>query len=237
LSSNNILVWEIDTDEDEIRNDIDFNASQREKVQALGTLSNKNKSDIDALGKSIDRAHNSVTEVNIKQSDRILDKANRPSIINEKPWFDVEHVRDSLRFRTSIQEFDNVEAIFDLLQSSNIEFIKIDLLKMFSPKSFGWRCSVFDVFLNGQIVEHYHSFAGLFQVNKNVAHEIFERWRNCNEEETTEKFEEFREDLERSSAAFDEEWNKVLSRLKLTEDKAFNNWNAMAESIFQKITP
>lgn len=235
MNSNSSLVWQIAKDEKEIRNNIDVNAQQQKKVEALEKLSNNNKGFLYGLGNEIDKTLNSSTEVNIKKNDRILDKANRPSIKKEKPWFDVEHIRDSLRFRTNIKKFDNVETIFDLLRQNNIKYIKIDLLKMFKPKSFGWRCSVFDCLLNGQIIEYYHSFLGLFWVNENIAHEIFEKWRNCDEKETTKKFKDFRKDLEKSTAAFDEEWSRVLSELKLTEEEAKENWDVMAKSIFQKI--
>ncbi|MBL1275036.1 MAG: hypothetical protein COB30_003015 [Ectothiorhodospiraceae bacterium] len=106
---------------------------------------------------------------------------------------------------------------------------------MFKPKSFGWRCSVFDFSLGGQIVEYYHSFSEFFLINDKYAHRIYEKWRNCDENETAAKSKELRKDLEESTNAFDEEWEKVLSRLDLTENQAKNNWSIMAMSILQTI--
>ena len=228
-----ILVWESG---DEVANDVDRSLSEQEKVAALGKLTDQNIGYIERLAHKIDTQCQLESSVSRKSPETILEKSQRPEIRKKKPWFRVEHIRDSLRFRTGISEFLQVESIFGCLQSEpgdRLEVKKIDLEKMFKPKSFGWRCSAFDLFTNGQIVEYYQSFSELIKVNDRLAHPLYEKWRELNDEETQARFAEARQDIEASRDAYDEVWKLVLENLGLTEEDAKRRWAEMAARIIR----
>ena len=47
-----------------------------------------------------------IAKTDINDLETILEKSKRPIIIKEKPWHDIEHVRDTYRFKTVIDDFD-----------------------------------------------------------------------------------------------------------------------------------
>lgn len=218
--------WEDSTPVTHIRNPIDFDGSDDDKVKALGVLSDTNQPILNKVTRAIDKKLGSKTSVNRKLPDRIVEKANRPATAKKDPWFGIEHVRDSLRFRTSIKLFEDVEEIYKILVArGDIEFVKVDLAKMFQPKAWGWRFAAVDLAMpNKQIVEYYQSFKEMIDVNDDIGHELFEKWRNASEEETMREAVQFRKDLEASSEAYTDVWNKKLRELKLNEISAKVLW-------------
>lgn len=130
----------------DIRNPINPADSADDKVKALGDLSEVNEPILKKIAQAIDKKQGSNTSINRKLPDRIKSKAQRPETLIKQPWFDIEHVRDSLRFRTGITKFEDVEKIYELLVGRRgIEFVKVDLVKMFAPKLWGWRFAAVDL--------------------------------------------------------------------------------------------
>ena len=120
--------WEESLDEKDIHNPIDPKKSDNEKVKELARLSKASKPLLKDIARNIDQKQGNTTSINQKLPDRIIAKAHRPEILKTKSWFDIEHVRDSLRFRTSIKTFENVEDIYKyLVARGDIEFVKVDL--------------------------------------------------------------------------------------------------------------
>jgi hypothetical protein len=97
--------------EREIVNPIDPTLTSEQKAEKLCDLSVKNKQLIDAFIKEIDIKYGTVSTSNCKLKERILAKASRPAIQTEKPWFDVEHIRDGLRFRTALADIRDLPKI------------------------------------------------------------------------------------------------------------------------------
>jgi len=100
---------------------------------------------------------------NEKDEDNIIIKASRPCIIDAKtgvPWHMVEHVRDTLRFKTVVSSLNQIYPVLEWLCKSpegpQFSIIKSDTDKLFDPLGWGWRITAFDLRMkNGLIVEWY----------------------------------------------------------------------------------
>ena len=225
--------WEDSMDEKDIRNPIDFAGPADKKVRALDDLSVVNEPILKVIARAIDKNHGSKTSVNRKLSDRIKSKAQRLETLIKQPWFDIEHIRDSLRFRTGITKLEDVEKIYELLVGrGDIEFVKVDLVKMFAPKLWGWRFAAVDLAMpNKQIVEYYQSFTEMIAVNDSTGHPLYEKWRNASKEETMRHAVQIRKDLEKSIQAYADVWDKKLGELGLTETSAKERWDEIRNRI------
>lgn len=169
-------------EEARVVNPIDPTLSPDEKVEALNALSRDNvplvKQILDALGRELGLRG----KYSVKEPDRIQAKASRPEIRSRKPWHDIEHIRDGLRFKVSLDHFEKIPAIMQVLLDHGAEVIKFDSDKLFNPKEFGWRFIAWDLRLpNGQLVEFYAPLPALDDKNvKGPNHVLFEKWRNRN---------------------------------------------------------
>lgn len=99
------------------------------KVAALKKLTEHNHPLLQKLTASIDARLGTESRVSIKSDKSLLNKAHRPSILAETPWFRVEHVRDSLRFMTAIRDPGDVGTILGMLLEAKIRLVKIDVRK------------------------------------------------------------------------------------------------------------
>lgn len=91
-------------DERTIVNEIDVNATPEEKVAQLQKLTAENKPIVDAFLAKLDKEFGTKSNSNIKEPENILTKASRPAILIKKPWHGVEHIRDSFRFKTVLND-------------------------------------------------------------------------------------------------------------------------------------
>jgi hypothetical protein len=170
---------EASTAEHNITNPIDPRASDADKVAALKRLTETNFPIVQALTQRIDARLGTKSRVSIKTDTSILNKAHRPSILAENPWFAVEHIRDSLRFMTAVRDVGEIAEIVGLLVEARIRLVKIDVAKLLRPKKWGWRFVAFDLRMeNGQICEYYLTFDTLARVMFDT-HRIYERWRQA----------------------------------------------------------
>lgn len=104
-------------------------------------------------------------------------KAKRPSIKDTKDWFDVEHVRDALRFRTPVQNLNELPTIVKAIKEAGFEIVKPDLDKLLTPKGRGWRMVALDLRApNGQIVEYQVLPSEMYEAGK-AEHQFYKTTR------------------------------------------------------------
>ncbi len=66
-------------------------------------------------------------KTNLKLEERIIEKAARPEILARKPWHDVEHIRDALRFKTVSSTFEDCgKAQGIVLKETDAQVVKLD---------------------------------------------------------------------------------------------------------------
>lgn len=174
-------------DERTIVNPIDPKLSQPEKVAALRVLTDENAPIVDNYLFDLDLEFGTKSKSNIKAPEKILEKANRPGVKARKPWHDVEHIRDSFRFKTELPDITQLPAIIERLQE-NFEIIKRDTGKFFNPKEWGFRIIPFDLRMpNGQLVEYYLPLTEMQAAqDAGGGHLLFEKWRNKDPNTLTE---------------------------------------------------
>lgn len=141
---------------EDIVNPIDRNASPEEKVRQLQKLSAENEPLVKDFAKHIDEKFGTKSsEPNWKDPQDILLKSVRPEVKEKRPWFEIEHVRDSLRFKTPVDDLTMLPSIVKNLKESNFQIINPDIDKLLTPKGRGWRMAAFDLRApNGQIIEY-----------------------------------------------------------------------------------
>jgi len=126
-------------------NPIDRSAPPKEKVRQLEQLSKANEPLVKDFAKHIDEKFGTKSESNLKDPKDILLKSVRADIREKQPWFDVEHVRDALRFKTEVEDLRSLPAIAKKLKESNFQIIKVDVDQLLNPKGRGWRMAAFDL--------------------------------------------------------------------------------------------
>lgn len=215
--------------ESKIVNPIDPKLSQPEKAAELLRLSKETEPLVKDITAEITRTLGIGAKYSFKEQPKIIGKANRPEIKAEKPWHDVEHIRDSLRFKAQLASFDQVPDILDIIQRRGFSVVKLDTKKMFAPKEWGWRFVAFDLRApNGQLVEFYAPFKELDQKSvKGPNHELFEKWRNRTKQEMADNWSEYRADVQASMDRYQNAWNAGLSRLHLTDAAARASWSSI----------
>ena len=219
-----------------IVNPIDPSLSPDEKVDALNELSKENIPLVEKILADLNRKYALTGKYSVKLPERIQAKASRPSIREEKPWHDIEHVRDGLRFKVSLEHFKQVVGIAKTLLDNGAKIIKLDTKKMFEPKSWGWRFVAFDLQMpNGQLVEFYAPVPEMD--NKTVKgpnHELFEKWRNVPMSQVStgsEKYSEYKRDVEKSSATYGAAFDAALARMRYAgREAALADWNNAVNS-------
>jgi len=199
--------------EQSIVNPIDPNATPNEKVRQLNALTEENRPVVQDLMDKIDGEVGTTSGSNKKADDKIIEKSLRPSILDEKPWYRAEHIRDSFRFKTVLDSIDQLPKAVAILRQEldriGGEIIKADLEKMVSPKEFGWRIAVFDLKMpNGQLVEYYLPLKRMEEAKKNGGHQIFESVRNL--EVTPKTLPEISAAWDKSTEHYNQAFNEQL---------------------------
>ncbi len=206
--------------EQDIVNPLDVALSSESKAEHLCNLSIKNQPTIDKFIAMIDAKYSTVSTSNRKRKERILAKATRPAILSEKPWFNVEHIRDGLRFRTALENLDDLPKIITDLQKEGITIIKAETGKMLKPKAWGWKAVMYDLQLaDGQLVEYYLSPKEMITANDQVHHPLYEDWRERDTNTLSEsELIKYQKALETSNRAFSMAWNQYLGRTGQTNE-------------------
>lgn len=198
-----------------IVNKIDPKAAPEEKVRQLSELTKQNQPVVDEFLSKLDAKFGTESKSNVKMPERILQKAERPSIKAKKPWFDVEHIRDSFRFKTVLKDIRDLPGIVDYLKSDlGAEIVKKDTDKFGTPERWGWRIIAFDLKMpNGQLVEYYLPVEEMEKQKKDKGHELFERWRNRDITQLSHVEQlEFERDTAESRLTYQQAFDAYLSR-------------------------
>lgn len=225
---------DIDFDESTIRNPIDVNASPEEKAAQLRSLSEENKPRIDQALQDVDSQLGTYSKSSHKTPEGILRKATRPTIKTDKPWFDVEHIRDSFRFKTVINSLQDVPRAVGIILDKlpGTEVVKVDTAKMLEPKEWGWRFVALDLRMpNGQLVEYYMPLKEQEAAKKGGNHALFEKWRGTTQEERNLRRKEYVADLEKSYNQYQAAWEAALARSGLDEASANALWSQASASL------
>ena len=208
-------------DEEHIVNPVE--GTTEEKIQQLRTLSFENIPILETTIAKIDTELDAESKVSLKAEETIAEKAKRLEIVDEKPWHDVEHVRDSLRFKAVVQNPADFGRIVEIIEESGAEVVKIDTAKMVNPKEWGWRFAGVDVRMpNGQLVEFYMPMAELEEVKK-PNHLLFEKWRDVLEV-VREKEDPFWDDVDESHERYDQAFSQGLARLGVSDEEFRASW-------------
>ena len=179
-----------------IVNPIDRNATEKQQLRQIAALTAETKPVLDAQLAEMDAALGTVSKANIKKNETIIEKSKRPSILATKPWHAIAHIRDTLRFKTIISSFEQIEKAAEFILSQGYRIVKIDTAKMLEPKEWGWRFAGFDLRApNGQLIEWYIVFADMDVAKKQGGHQFFEKWRNASGDELKARYDEYRADL------------------------------------------
>ena len=206
---------------EDIKNPIPLDATPARKVAALQELTATNRPLIDDFLVSLDAKFGTESKSSEKLPERILEKSTRPSVLATKPWHNVEHIRDSLRFKTQLDDIKDLPAIINEIRSGlGAEIIKADVAKFITPKEWGFRIVAFDLRMpNGQIVEYYLPLREIEAV-KDVNHKLFEKWRN---EDLTKlspaQITAMLSDQAESVARFQSAYNRYLERTGQSESE------------------
>ena len=225
----------IDQDDEDIVNPIDRGAKEEDKVKELRRLSLENEPKVKEFLEKLDSKYGTESKTSFKEPEKILEKASRPSIRADKPWHDVEHVRDSFRFKTVLENIEQLPKIAEDLKEAGFTVIKTDTEKVMRPGFWGWRIAAFDLKMpNGQLVEYYLPLKELEEAKKNGNHELFEKWRN--EDPETLSKEEQRQYLSDSYDSYDKyeaAWQTYLERTKQKPEHVKAALEA-TEKVFEK---
>lgn len=225
----------IDLADEEIVNPIDSALPAHEKIKALQALSKENEPVIQKLLRDIDSKYGTESKTSHKEPQAIADKANRQSIKDVKPWHDVEHIRDSFRFKTVLKDLEDLPKIAEQLKEANIEVIKTDTEKVLEPGPWGWRIAVFDLQMpNGQLVEYYLPVEEMEQAKKDGNHDLFEKWRNVDTEQLSDsQQQQYENALEQSNDKYDTAWQTYIDRTKQKPER-IREVLEKAEKVFEK---
>lgn len=221
-------------DERLIVNPIDPALSAEAKIAALNKLTEENAPIIKDLIGRIDARFGTKSKANVKEPGRIAEKAKRPSILATKPWHDVEHIRDSYRFKTILGDLSDLAAIIKMVTDDGIEIVKVDLEKVLRPKEWGFRIAALDLRMrNGQLFEYYLPVREIEAV-KGSMHKVFERWRNRDISEFTEEdWAEYARDIDLSYETYRAAFNAYLDRTGQDETAV----RAALESVARSTAP
>jgi hypothetical protein len=214
-----------------IVNPIDPRASTAEKLRQIQVLTQENAPILEEFTRGIDARLGTESKVSIKDPEKIAEKAKRPSILAEKPWHDVEHIRDTLRFKTVVDHFDQIgQAVRELPEGFSV--VKKDTEKLFAPKEWGFPIVAFDLRAkNGQLLEWYQPLREV-EAAKKEGHVIFERWRNLSKEEVNANYAAFLDDIRASNKLYSDALLKAVRRMgfgDLTDARA--SWDKLSASL------
>lgn len=200
-------------------NPIDRTAATQEKIAQLQRLSKENEPLVREFADSIDAKYGTQSKVSFKDPADIAEKASRPSIKTDRPWFDVEHVRDALRFKTVLQDLTDLPRLIEDLKKSGFEIIKCDAEKLLKPKGRGWRMAAFDLKTpNGQIIE-YQILPPEMERAGALEHQVYKQWRKV---DINKLSKEERKAIRRADTAakdmYEKAWQDYLNRTGQTTD-------------------
>lgn len=235
-------VEELHKSKREIVNPIKLNDIHSVKVSELCNLSEKNKLSVKYIVERLSDRLSASAEYNLKKQSTISEKTRRARKSPQTEWFDVEHIRDALRFRATFNSLEELKMIMELLiEEAHLKnrisnFIKFDMNMIIKPKAWGWRAVVVDIrHLSGQIVEFYCTFPEIMEFNNSSGHELYEKWRDNFDPvklmEDPTALLEYESDIKQSDQKYRAAYYKSINELGLTDDEFQKEWNVITEQI------
>jgi len=216
---------------EKIVNPINPESSDGQKLAQLSALTEHNWPIIQDIIKEIDGTLGTKSDADRKKPGSIMAKAVRPSIRAEKPWHNIEHVRDTLRFQTTLTDPRVLPKVFDILRKRGLGMVKVDTAKMLKPKALGWRFAAFDMRMpNGQLVEYYLPLQELQEV-KHQNHLLFEEWRGKTPAEIEARQDEYLAAVKQSYDRYDAAFGRALARLGLSREEFAALWTQIETSL------
>lgn len=220
-------------DEKNIINPIDRTVSRQEKARQLRVLSELNIPRLEATVNEIRQELGLDATASFKRIDRIIEKSQRADKLASRPWYDVEHIRDALRFKAPFETFQQLKELLEIITDHGFEVIKLDIENMIEPNAWGWRLAGADVRApNGQLIEFQ---AVPIDLENAKRHDLYEAWRDEDVstllERDVNKYEEYRKDLEESNRIYAKAWNQFLDTIGLDADQAKASWRSVANSV------
>ena len=205
-------------------------------LQQLEQMTSENQPIVQSFMQNVDRNFGTNSSDNIKDPAKVIEKANRPSILEKKPWHNVSHVRDTYRFQTELEDFRDVPLMMRDLRQQGISIVKADTDKMFSPKEWGWRMIAFDLRMpNGQIVEWYTPLREMNKQKMDEGHGLFEQWRNKTSAELAEEQDAYYAAIRKSKEGYDQAFDQALDRLGLSRPEAEAEFRKMESSLSEAL--
>ena len=196
--------------------------SPQEKADKLHELGRENEPGVNKALEAVDASiPAAVSSSDFKAKEKIIAKGKRIAIRKISPWWDVEYVRDSFRFKTVLPHLgDSIKALQTFLTAIQKEFgkpaqvLKLDLNKLDGNNPFGWRMVPVDLRMpNGQIVEYYFLTPELQLAQNTRGHDLFEKWRERNFDSLTpEERDEYNKDAAESKTLYDAAWEASAKR-------------------------
>jgi len=216
---------------EDIVNPIDRAASTETKIAQLQALSRANEPIIKNFMRTIDETFGTTSEFSLKNPEDIRLKSIRPETLDKKPWFDIEHVRDSVRFRTPVHDLRDAHAIIKQLTESPFTIIKCDTESMVKPKERGWRAIHLDLRApNGQLIEFQIVPDEMNKVGKGGHHSDYKRWREKDPAQMTKEERRSKQaDTLRARKIADDAWNEHLSKNRLTPKEVMRILNDVSK--------
>lgn len=198
----------------------------------ISALTQENIPIIRSLLADVDRTFGTKSNDSVKDLDKVIQKATRPSILYKKPWHNVSHIRDTYRFQTQIDDIMQAPAIFQRLLDAGVTIVKIDTNKLFNPTEWGWRIIAFDLRMpNGQLVEYQLPLKEMLKQKKGIGHKIYEKWRSKSQAELLAEYDEYQKDMIDSFEGYNEAFNASLERIGLTPQEAEEAWSNAESSL------
>lgn len=202
----------------DIVNPIDKNAPPLEKLNQLRKLSLENQPLVEQFKRLIDSKYGTYSYGDPKQTETILKKPERPDTKQRKPWFSIEHVRDSQRFTTIVDNLNDLPHIARDLKKSPFQIVEANLSKL-EPNGRGWRTMPFDLRApNGQLLEYQVIPREMYEAGRET-HPIYNKWRDLPAENLSpEQKIQRRDDLIFARQVSQKAWSEYLKRTGQTEE-------------------
>jgi hypothetical protein len=187
-----------------VRSPIPPDLPQRQKAALMRQMGERSQPVAAKLLKGIHAAlgGRGVYDTDVKTEKSLLGKGNRKGILQKRPWWNVEHVSDAFRFKSVLDNVNDLPAAVEALgrqaRQLGITIEKADFGKFWSDRglgnvpmvtgrnaatlapvdAWGWRAIPFDLRMpNGLMAEYYITLPELAKANKAENHALFEKWR------------------------------------------------------------
>jgi len=174
------------------------------------------------------------SEWSVKRFPTVLAKRKRERR-KKGDWFDIEHIRDALRFRNAVKDVAHIEKLIGLLaDDERFSIVKLDLGKFLEPEAFGWRFVAVDLreAESGQIVEYYFTFPEMLDANRDPCHAYYEAARDVVlADASLEDQLRYDQNLRDSKKVYSRAWAAALESLHMTETELGERWALLRRTL------